>query len=626
MSSQSRILALDIGASKLTLAEFSIGKGSAGPVLLNYSSAPRPSAESAGTFADLAPVVQSLMTDMGVRPAPLVVLLPGQSVFPRFFKLATAAADMVDQMVQEEAAQNLPFNLDQIVWDYEKLRENEAGELEALIVATKVETAEDVASLANTLALPLERVEAGPLALYNAVHAQVADLEGCTLVLDMGSKTTDLLFVEGGKVFMRTIPVAGGAITNEIVRSTGASFEDAEAYKIESGYVALGGTYGNPDDEQAEHVSKIIRNVVTRLHAEVTRSINFYRSQQGGSAPSRILLTGGSALLRYLDTFFREKLGVDVFLFNPFDGNSIAPQLGENSQAWGVLASLTGVALSHSGKGVLSINLVPPAIIAEQRLTRRIPFFIAGAVCFIAAMVCWLLFAAARADIYTDNEALTRQRINRLKSFGSEIEKTRGQLSAVEAEEQFYASAAFSRASFAKMLDAVQGAMLRSTWLTGMSYAAPAAAAEVPDNAPPPAPGSESGETPSYGTLTLSIAGFKGEMDALTTRGSPAEMFVSRLEKTGYFVPGASVVRTDGSDHKERIANIVIQLRLARPMGVFNPVWIDAAAPAGPAAEEAPAEDTPADEAAAEPEADETAAEAPEAEEGAETAEEEVAE
>ena len=86
MSSQSRILALDIGASKLTLAEFSIGKGSAGPVLLNYSSAPRPSAESAGTFADLAPVVQSLMTDMGVRPAPLVVLLPGQSVFPRFFK------------------------------------------------------------------------------------------------------------------------------------------------------------------------------------------------------------------------------------------------------------------------------------------------------------------------------------------------------------------------------------------------------------------------------------------------------------------------------------------------------------------------------------------------------------
>ena len=115
-------------------------------------------------------------------------------------------------------------------------------------------------------------------------------------------------------------------------------------------------------------------------------------------------------------------------------------------------------------------------------------------------------------------------------------------------------------------------------------------------------------------------------MDALTTRGSPAEMFVSRLEKTGYFVPGASVVRTDGSDHKERIANIVIQLRLARPMGVFNPVWIDAAAPAGPAAEEAPAEETPADEAAAEPEADETAAEAPEAEEGAETAEEEVAE
>ena len=57
--------------------------------------------------------------------------------------------------------------------------------------------------------------------------------------------------------------------------------------------------------------------MLTRLNAEISRSINFYRSQQGGSAPQRIYLTGGTALLPQIDAFFTESLGVEVQFLNP---------------------------------------------------------------------------------------------------------------------------------------------------------------------------------------------------------------------------------------------------------------------------------------------------------------------
>lgn len=574
MSSSNTILALDIGASKLTLAEFSVQKGSSAPALVRYAVEPRLASDGAESLSGLAPTLATLKAKLGVKSAPLTILLPGQSVFPRFQKLPPGSADMADKLVQEEAAQNLPFGLDQIVWDYQQIGENLEGELEVLILATKKETATEASALASAVNLPLAGIQAGPLALSNAVYRSIEGLDGCTLVLDIGAKTTDLLFLEGNKVFMRTIPVAGGTITNEIARNMNASIEDAEAYKIESGYVALGGTYGNPDDEQADHVSKIIRNVVTRLHSEVTRSINFYRSQQGGSAPARILLTGGSAGLRYLDVFFREKLGVEVILFNPFEVSLAASQVGAQPETWGVLAPLSGAALDGAGLARLRLNLVPPEIVEQQRLARRIPFFIGAAVCLVLSVVCWLLSASQRAEFCKESAELASNRVNTLRKLGKEIEGVQKTVDAAKAEQDFFASAAYARGSFAKMFDAIRSAMFDGSWLTEFRYA-PAAVSAVPGNAPD----ADASTAPSYGTVTLTLKGFKSDLERVTKTGSSAELFVARLEKTGFFVPGGSEVLVDRTDQKERLEQIEVTLRLARPVGTFDPIWVTPVVP-----------------------------------------------
>ncbi|NIY14600.1 MAG: hypothetical protein GWM98_06765, partial [Nitrospinaceae bacterium] len=101
--------------------------------------------------------------------------------------------------------------------------------------------------------------------------------------------------MEENRVFSRSVPVSGNTITSEIAKMFNIPFADAEALKLEHAEVGLGGVYEGPEEETAAQIAKIVRNVVTRLHAEVNRSINFYRSQQGGSPPSQVLLTGGSS-------------------------------------------------------------------------------------------------------------------------------------------------------------------------------------------------------------------------------------------------------------------------------------------------------------------------------------------
>ena len=137
MFAPDRILTLDVGASKVLLGEFSLKGGS--PVLVNYAEAERdPLAAGDNGLSLLAPTVREMMAASGIKPAPLYLMLSGQAVFPRFVKLPGATSDMVDDLVSAEAAESLPFPLDQVVWDYQALGDvADAGELDVLIVAAK---------------------------------------------------------------------------------------------------------------------------------------------------------------------------------------------------------------------------------------------------------------------------------------------------------------------------------------------------------------------------------------------------------------------------------------------------------------------------------------------------------
>ena len=143
----SRILTLNIGASKATLAEYALN-GKRNLTLTAYGSGDLQTVDvndASSVAASLPPIISQIMRETGIRPAPLVVSLGGQMVFPRFAKIpAVGDAEKMAQHVRYEIEENVPFPIDDIVSDWQFVGDTPEGDKATMIVAAKLETVRTV--------------------------------------------------------------------------------------------------------------------------------------------------------------------------------------------------------------------------------------------------------------------------------------------------------------------------------------------------------------------------------------------------------------------------------------------------------------------------------------------------
>ncbi len=469
-----KILTLNIGASKAVLAEYALS-GKRNLTLTAYGSGELSAidANDPGSIAAALPsVLHQIMREKGIRPAPLVVSLGGQTVFPRFAKFPPVGdAEKLDQLVRYEIEQNVPFPIDEIVSDHQFIGTTVEGDKAAMIVAAKLESVRAVTDAVRAAGLKPSTVDVSPIAICNALKFAQPGLTGCSVVLDIGSKTTNLIILEDEKIYNRSIPVAGNTITKELAQTFGCSFEEAEQLKIERGYVAMGGVTED-EDEITDRVSKVVRTVLTRLHAEISRSINFYRSQQGGSAPSRLFLTGGCARLPQLDQFFMDSLQVEVEYLNPFGRIGFGSKINKaalEGDAFALTESV-GLALRATDAAWISLNLMPPELIDEARAMKRIPFLVVGGLAFLAAIaLAWMAenhgVAVAQAQIER-----VEGRNNTLKGLETQLKK---ELKAVEDERgkcDEFQRLLWARSAELLRVRAVRESLIPGMWITEWAH------------------------------------------------------------------------------------------------------------------------------------------------------------
>jgi len=467
-----RILTLDIGASKLVLAEFTANRQGA-TQLVNYGIEPlgiEPEGES-DPSAYIVSTVRELMREWNIRPAPVLMTISGQAVFPRYVKLPPVTRDKVMQIIRYEAEQNVPFPIEEVVWDYQLIESGEGdGDLNVMLVAVKTDRVTSLTDCVLAAGLEPEIVDVAPMALYNAVRYNYPSLEGCTMVLDIGARSSNVIFVEEKRIFSRSIPVAGNAITQEIMKAFDLPFREAEELKREHAFVAFGGVYAGADNDTADRVSKIVRTVVTRLHAEVNRSVNFYRSQQGGSPPSLVLLTGGSSTLPHMDTFFREKLRVQVDYLNPFTNVSVSSQIDEEriGRDAFLMGEVTGLALRNALVCPVEINLMPSHIVARKVFRKRQPFFVVAAICIILTMLCWWAYFQRMSGSLADQVRQTEERIADLQEMSRRMKAARETRAVAEARFQRLSGVVGERTRWLHVLDALHRNVLDGMWLTAL--------------------------------------------------------------------------------------------------------------------------------------------------------------
>jgi hypothetical protein len=222
------------------------------------------------------------------------------------------------------------------------------------------------------------------------------------MLLDIGAKTSNLLFFEKGKVYSRSINIGANSITQDFANESKLKFPQAEAIKVEKGSVSLGGAYEEPEDPQAAAIAKIARQVMTRLHIQVNQTIQFYRGQQGGSAPQRLFLSGGASIMPYTAQFFAEKLNVPVEYFNPFRNIEIDPSLDleELSKYAHSYGEVVGLGLRELAHCPVELNLMPKSSLQRQEFGNKKPYLVASV--FSLALVLLAIWKAERqiGDLY----------------------------------------------------------------------------------------------------------------------------------------------------------------------------------------------------------------------------------
>ncbi|HXA45795.1 MAG TPA: type IV pilus assembly protein PilM [Candidatus Angelobacter sp.] len=373
-------MTVDFGAGSLKLAEFEINEAG-GLCLKNFSIKPLglEGSQEASREKAILQALQEVIAEKGIKSKFVNVCAPGFHVFSKFVKLPPVDANKVGQIIQYEAQQNVPFPLSEVVWDYQILGSAPGGELEVLLVAIKSEIVEGLFRVADQAKLKLQLCDASMAALCNAFKFNYGELEDCTMLLDIGAKTSNLLFFEKGKVFSRSINLGANAITQDFANESKLKFEEAEKIKIAEGFVSLGGAYEEPDNPHQAAISKIARQFMTKLHIQVNQTMQFYRGQQGGSAPQRLFLSGGASIMPYTAQFFAEKLNVPVEYFNPFRSVQIDPavNLEDLSRVAHSFGEVVGLGLRNLANCPVEMNLMPESTLRWQALNEKKPYLVA---------------------------------------------------------------------------------------------------------------------------------------------------------------------------------------------------------------------------------------------------------
>src|SRR5262245_22316004 len=390
MPGSSRLITLNLGSQTIGLAEFRVVHG--GLVLVNYrlrevtlDPETGQRRDTRASFEDSAAVLREVMREMQINRGQVNYAVPAQSVFARFVKLPALDAAKVDQIIAFEAQQNVPFPIDEVVWDYQLVGGGLGEQIQVVIVAIKRDLLDEINHAVEETGLQTRIVGMAAMGLYNAFRYSYPEIGECSLLLDIGARTTNILFIESGRIFLRSIPLGGGAITAAIAREFNESFTAAETRKKRDGFVGLDGGYPEPADPNIARVSRIARSTMTRLHAELMRSITHYRAQQQGTGPARIFLCGGGAGMANMREFFHEKFQVPIEFFNPLQNVTVAESgaMQDVARSAHLLGELVGLALRSATVCPMQLNLRPASVVRRHDLGKRSLFFFSAVACFL---------------------------------------------------------------------------------------------------------------------------------------------------------------------------------------------------------------------------------------------------
>ena len=317
--------------------------------------------------------------------------VPGQSGLARFVKLPPVEEKKVADIVKFEAKQQIPFPLDEVVWDYQKIAGGEtvggfAMETEVGLFAMKRDIINRYLGQFKAVNAEVNIVQMTPLALCNFATYELLKKGGpgemaaddpaaqgdtpkgkkrCAVILDIGTDSSTLIITDGGKIiWQRPIPLGGNHFTRALTKELKLTYAKAEHLKRNAAK--------SPDLAQ---ILRGLRPVLTEFVGEVQRSLGYFTNTHRDAHVAYLVGLGNAFRLPGLQKYLSEKLSLTVNKPNEFEritGDQVLddPSFKENILTFPVAY---GLALQGLDLARLKTNLLPEDVRTERLIKAKKP-------------------------------------------------------------------------------------------------------------------------------------------------------------------------------------------------------------------------------------------------------------
>jgi len=352
----------------------------------------------------------------------VAISVPGQTALARFIQLPPVEAGKVAEIVKYEARQQIPFDLDDVIWDYQTLggTVEESGfmlEAEVGLFAMKRDQVQQYLKPFLDAKVEVELIQIAPLALYNYLSYDVLGIrpgdevsagDEFTIVLDMGADNTTLMVSNGEKIWIRNVPIGGNHFTRALTKEMKLTFAKAEHLKKNA--------TRSPDPRA---VFQALRPVFNDYVSEIQRSIGYFSSVNRNAKIVKVLGLGNGFKLAGLQKFLQQSLQHDVERVESFKGLVGDTVLGarlfeENLMSFAVPY---GLALQVMGQSRVQTSLLPPEITTARMVRRKKPWAVAAAATLLVGLgLSTALDARVWRSVSTDRFAKAEKQVADLKS------------------------------------------------------------------------------------------------------------------------------------------------------------------------------------------------------------------
>src|SRR4029453_12182621 len=328
-----------------------------------------------------------------VKGDKVAVWVSGESGLARYFKPPPVDVKKIADIVKYEARQQIPFALEDVIWDFQRMAGGQEADGFALdteigLFAMKREQVQKALVPYNVADIEVDIIQLAPIAIYNYVSYDLTkDLrEGeeynseappaSTIVLSIGTDTTDLVVTNGYRVWQRNIPLGGNHFTKQLSKDLKLTFAKAEHLKR------------NPKQaEDPKAIFQAMRPVFADLVTEVQRSIGFFQSLDRKAKIESVGVLGHTVKLPGLVQYLAKHLGYEVKEIESFkrlSGASVvtSPSFKDNLLAFG---TCFGLCIQALRKSKLETNLLPREIETQRMIRAKKPWAVAGVSAIVLA-------------------------------------------------------------------------------------------------------------------------------------------------------------------------------------------------------------------------------------------------